>query len=126
MPMSNFNVFIANYWTAIAWKKIRFCIPKTMMNFWILWVLRDDGYIWSFKNYNNLYIIDSTNIEFLISLHKIIAFSKASWLKFISFKQLIILTKRGGYFILSTRYGILNDSAARAKQIGGILLFAIF
>jgi ribosomal protein S8 len=37
-----------------------------------------------------------------------------------------VLTKTGGYFVLSTPFGIMNDSDAWYNWIGGTLLFGIF
>lgn len=126
MPNANFSSFLANYWSSIACKKIRFCIPKTVLNFFILKTLLADGYIRSFSQKNNKYEVISIDLATTIWINRIISYSTQKWSVYLNFKQLLVLTKAGGYFVLSTPFGIMNDSDARYNWIGGILLFGIF
>lgn len=57
--------------------------------------------------------------------NRILNFSNKKRPVYLTFLKLLNLTKTGGYFILSTKLGVLNDSDARFHKIGGILLFAI-
>lgn len=126
MPNSNFNSFLANYRSSIACKKIRFCIPKTVFNFFILKTLLADGYIWSFSQKNNKYEIISIDFATTIKINKIILYTTQKRSVYLDFKKLLTLTKSGGYYILSTPLGVMNDSDAWYNWIGGVLLFAIF
>jgi ribosomal protein S8 len=126
MPNSNFNSFLANYWSSIACKKIRFCIPKTVFNFFILKTLLADGYIWSFAQKKNKYEVISIDLATNIKINKIILYTSQKRSVYVNFKQLLVLTKSGGYYVLSTPLGIMNDSDARYNKVGGLLLFAIF
>jgi len=62
MPNANFNSFLANYRSSIACKKIRFCIPRTVLNFFILKTLLADGYIRSFSQKDNKYEVISIDL----------------------------------------------------------------
>lgn len=126
MPNANFSSFLANYWSSIACKKIRFCIPKTVLNFFILKTLLADGYIRSFSQKNNKYEVISIDLATTIWINRIISYSTQKWSVYLNFKQLLVLTKAGGYFVLSTPFGIMNDSDAWYNWIGGVLLFGIF
>lgn len=126
MPNANFNSFLANYWSSIACKKIHFCIPKTVLNYFILKTLLSDGYIWSFKPIKNKFWITSIALHTSVKFNRIVKYSTSKWTIYINFKELLILTKVGGYFILSTSLGIMNDSDARFHKIGGTLLLGIF
>jgi len=126
MPLANFTSFLAIYRNAIATKKVRFCTPNTTFNYFLLRALRTDGYIWSFWLLNNKFEINSITLSNVIKFNWIIRYTSQNWKIYVSFKELLILTKAGGYFILSTKCGILNDSAARKLWIGGLLLLGIF
>lgn len=125
MPNTNYNSFIANYWSAIVCKKVRFCIPKTVLNFLILKVLLEDGYIRFFWEKTNQFEITAIDLNTSIHFNRVLNFSNKKRPVFLTFSKLLNLTKTGGYFVLSTKLGILNDSDAWFHKIGGILLFAI-
>lgn len=126
MPNANFNSFLANYKSSIGCKKIRFCIPKTVLNYLVLKTLLTDGYIRSFKNKERKYEITTIDLSTSLKFNWIVKYSTQKWYIFVSFKELLILTKAGGYFILSTSLGVMNDADARYNRIGGVLLLAIF
>jgi len=126
MPNASLTSFLANYRSAVNCKKIRFCIPKTVLNFELLKVLIADGYIWSFKLKANQFEISTISLHTSIKFNKIVWYSTQKRPIVLSFSDLIIFTKLGGYFILTTKFGIMNDSAAWKLKIGGILLFGIF
>jgi len=126
MPNANFNSFLANYWSSIACKKIHFCIPKTVFNFFILKALLSDGYIRSFKSIKSKFQITSIDLNTTIKFNWVVKYSTQKRTVYVNFKQLLILTKTGGYFILSTSLGIMNDSDARFHRLGGTLLLGIF
>jgi len=126
MPNPNFTSFLANYRSAIICKKIRFCIPKTVLNFSILRVLLMDGYIRSFRIVGKKFEITCINLQASIKFNWLITYSSPKWIVFLTFNELITLTKTGGYFVLSTQFGVMNDSNARKLWVGGVLLFAIF
>lgn len=126
MPNANFNSFLANYKSSIGCKKIRFCIPKTVLNYLVLKTLLTDGYIRSFKNKERKYEITTIDLSTSLKFNWVVKYSTQKWYIFVSFKELLILTKAGGYFILSTSLGVMNDADARYNRIGGILLLAIF
>jgi len=126
MPNSNFNSFIANYWSSVSCKKIHFCIPKTIFNYFILKALLADGYIKSFKEIKNKFWITSVDLSTSIRFNRIVKYSSQKWPIYVDFYQLLILTKTGGYFILSTSLGVMNDSDARFHKLGGTLLLGIF
>ncbi len=126
MPNANFNSFLANYRSSIACKKIRFCIPRTVLNFFILKTLLADGYIRSFSQKDNKYEVISIDLATTIWINRIICYSTQKRSVYLNFKQLLVLTKVGGYFVLSTPFGIMNDSDAWYNWIGGTLLFGIF
>ena len=126
MPNSNFNIFVANYWSSIDCKKIYFCVPKTVFNYFILKTLLADGYIRSFKAVENKFWITSIDLSTTIKFNKIVKYSGQKRPIYINFRQLLDLTKTGGYFILSTSLGIMNDSDARFHKLGGTLLLGIF
>ena len=63
MPNANFNSFLANYKSSIGCKKIRFCIPKTVLNYLVLKTLLTDGYIRSFKNKERKYEITTIDLS---------------------------------------------------------------
>jgi len=126
MPNSNFNSFLANYWSAVGCRKVRFCIPKTVLNFAILKVLLTDGYLRSFKIVNNKYEITSISLHTTIKFNWIVKYTTQKWIVYLSFQELLILTKTGGYFVLTTKFGVMNDSDAWKLWVGGTLLLGIF
>ena len=126
MPNSNFNSFLANYRSAVVCKKVRFCIPWTILNFFILKTLLEDGYIRSYRLTPKQINITSIDLGISIQFNWIICYSSQKWLTYVNFKKLVILSKTGGYYIVSTKLGIMNDSLAREHRVGGTLLFAIF
>jgi ribosomal protein S8 len=126
MPNANFNSFLANYRSSIACKKIHFCIPKTVLNYFVLKTLLADGYIRSFKPVKNKFWITCIELSTSVKFNRIVKYSTQKRTIFVSFKELLILTKVGGYFILSTSLGIMNDSDARFHRLGGTLLLGIF
>ena len=126
MPNGNYNSFVANYWSSIVCKKIRFCIPKTVLNFLILKVLLEDGYIWFFREKRWQYEITSIDLNISLQFNWVSNFSTKKRPFYLNFIKLLNLTKTGGYYVLSTKLGILNDSDARFHKIGGTLLFGIF
>jgi len=126
MPNSNFNSFVANFWSSVDCKKIHFCVPKTVLNFFILRALLADGYIRSFKESENKFWITTIDLATSIKFNRIVKYSNQKWPIYINLNQLINLSKTGGYFILSTSLGIMNDSDARFHRLGGTLLLGIF
>lgn len=126
MPNSNFNSFLANYWSAIGCRKIRFCIPKTVLNFTVLKVLLTDGYIRSFWIKNNKFEITSISLHISLKFNWIVRYTTQKRAVYLTFWELLILTKVGGYFVLSTKFGVLNDSEAWKLRTGGTLLLGIF
>jgi ribosomal protein S8 len=126
MPNSNFNSFLANYRSAIVCKKVRFCIPWTIFNFFILKTLLEDGYIWSYKLSTTTIDITAIDLAISIQFNRIMCYTTQKRTKYVSFWKLVELSKTGGYYILSTKRGIMNDSNAWTQRLGGTLLFAIF
>lgn len=126
MPNANYNSFVANYKSAIVCKKVRFCIPKTVLNFQILKVLLEDGYIRFFTEKNWQYEITAIPLSTSILFNRVSNFSTKKWPFYLNFIKLINLTWTGGYYVLSTKLGIMSDSDAWFHRIGGTLLFGIF
>jgi hypothetical protein len=69
MPNPNFNSFLANYRSSIGCKKIRFCIPKTVLNYLVLKTLLEDGYIRSFSNKGRKFEITSIDLSISIQFN---------------------------------------------------------
>jgi ribosomal protein S8 len=113
MPGSNFNSFISNYRSSIVCKKVRFCIPKTVLNFFILKKLLEDCYIRSFKSRKFNYDVISIDLSTTLTFNRVVKYSTPRRPVFVSFKKLLELSKTGGYYLISTKMGIVNDSLAR-------------
>lgn len=126
MPNIKFTSFLANYKNSIVCKKVRFCIPKTVLNFAIIKILLEDGYIKSFWILPNKYEIVAISLSTTIQLNWVTQFSTSKWHTYLTFDKLLELTKTGGYYIISTKLGVMNDSDAWFNKIGGKILFAIF
>jgi ribosomal protein S8 len=126
MPGSNFNSFISNYRSSIVCKKVRFCIPKTVLNFFILKKLLEDCYIRSFKSRKFNYDVISIDLSITLTFNWVVKYSTPRRPVFVSFKKLLELSKTGGYYLISTKMGIVNDSLARKNWMGGQLLLGIF
>jgi ribosomal protein S8 len=58
--------------------------------------------------------------------NRIVLYSTSKKIKIVNNKELIKLCGTGGYFLLSTPFGVMNDSDARKLKTGGILLLGIF
>ncbi len=126
MPNTSFTSFLASYWSAVNCKKIRFCIPKTVLNYEVLKLLLADGYIWSFRLKESRYEVSMIKLQTSIKFNWIIRYSTQRRPIILTFSELVIFTKIGGYFVLSTTKGILNDADARKLHLGGVLLLGIF
>jgi ribosomal protein S8 len=126
MPLTKFNSFVANYWSAVECKKVHFCTPAANLTLAILKVLLEDGYVRSFKFKKN-YLIEvvSANLNVITKYNWVVCYSTTKWHFYITFWELVLITKVGGYYLISTTWGILNDSKAWLYWMGGVLLFAI-
>ena len=108
-------------------KKTHFKVLNTSLNRACLDLLLDDGYISAYKFIDNFYIkVISPPFDLSDNYNRIVVYSSMKWPFYIKKKKLKTTYGDGGYYILSTPEGIMTDSLAWEKGLGGILLFAIF
>lgn len=126
MPNFLFSSFVSNFWQAITCKKIEFGATYSSLIEWVLKILINDGFIKHFYLNKNVFIIEGMSLDTRSKYNRIILYSSSKKIKIVTNKELIKLCGTGGYFVLSTPFGIMNDSTARKLKTGGVLLFGIF
>jgi len=126
MPNHSFCSFIASYRNAVISKKIKFGVKLNTLNINCLKILLNDGYIWTFFCWNKKIHVIMPDLDISLYFNWIVVYSTSWKIIKLNFNDLIKLTHTGGYFIISTPQGVLNDSDAWKLKIGGILLMGIF
>ena len=126
MPNKNFCSFIANYWNAVACRKVIFSVPNTTFNVECLKKFLEGGYVRVFFFENGKLLVKSPDFDESIYYNKIMLYSTPKWIVKITLKELLKIKQTGGYFLVSTPCGVLSDIEAIKIGMGGILLLGIF
>lgn len=126
MPNPIFNSFVSNFNHAILCWKIEFRTTYSTLVEKCLKILIEDGFIKNFFYKNYKLYIEPVSLDIWIKYNWVIIYSTTWWIKTIDYPKLLSLTNTGGYFLLSTPFGILNDSEAWRFKTGGTLLMGIF
>lgn len=126
MPNTTFNSFVSNYRQSITCKKIEFATHYSELIERCLKILIEDGYIKNFYYKNNWLYIEGISLQRWLAYNRIVLYS-TTWKSYIlTYKKLLMLVNTGGYFLISTQQGVMNDQEARWLKLGGVILFGIF
>ena len=127
MPNKNFSSLISCYRSSVMCKKTHFKVKNTKLNLACLEVLREDGFISAYHILNYKYVkVYSSSFDVISTYNRIVTYSTPKRVYYATTKRLVKLYAESGYYVLSTPFGVMNDSSARKLKTGGILLFAIF
>lgn len=126
MPNITFSAFVSSFKQAINCKKIEFGCSYSFLIEWSLKVLINDGFIKNFYRKDKKFYIEIMSLDSISKYNKIILYSTPKKIKKLTYCELVNLCWTGGYFLISTPYGIINDSEARKLKSGGVLLLGIF
>lgn len=127
MPKYSYCSFISCYKYAVRCRRQNFFyVPYSKLNDLILFKLTQDGYLRLYVQENYLYwaipLVDGPFYKW--TTIKMYSTPKRHF--YITLSKLLEISWTGGYFLLSTQLGILNDEEAKHHCIGGILLFGFF
>lgn len=126
MATRQFCNFLSCFRHATLTKWVRFSVWSNVKTYELIKLLIADGFLKSFLKKGNRFVVSTIPIWKALNLNSIILYSTVKWNYKIKYKNLIDLTRTGGYFILSTNKGLINDSDAWRLWAGGILVAGIF
>lgn len=126
MPNPVFCSFVSNFWHSILCKKIEFGTTYSILVEKCLKILIEDGFIKNFFFKNHVLFIEGVSLEVWLKYNWIILYSTTWKIRVVTYAELLTLSNTGGYFLLTTPYGVLNDSDAWRFKTGGVLLMGIF
>lgn len=121
-----FCSFLASYWTSINCNWATYWVWNTNIIWNCLKILLEDGYIESYYVSSRFITVKNLSPKVLTKINWLVLFSWPKWVLHIWNSWLQKITKTGGYYILSTESGLMNDANAWRLGKGGILLLAIF
>lgn len=126
MPNTKFCFFISNFRNALTAKKLDFLAPYSVLNEAMSDVLVSDGFLLSFCKKNKHIFAWPLKPQLTNIVSEVCLYSTPSRLVNITYFDLCSLTLMGGYYVLSTPFGVMNDFDAWQQKLGGILLIGIF
>ena len=126
MPNPIFCSFVANFWHSVLCKKIEFGSSYSILVEKCLKILIEDGFIKNFFIKDHTLYVEGVSLELWLKYNRIVLYSTTRKIKIVNYADLISLVNKGGYFLVSTPLGIMNDSTAWRLKMGGVLLMGIF
>ena len=126
MPNPTFCSFVSNFRHSIDCKKIKFGSVYSTLVEKCLKILIEDGYIKDYviENYN--VVVEGVPLDIRLKYNSVILYSTSWKILVVNNEKLLKLVSTGGYFILSTPFGIMNDSTAWKLKTSGVVLMGIF
>lgn len=126
MPNPTFCSFVSNFRHSIDCKKIKFGSVYSVLIEKCLKILIEDGYIKDYVIDNYNVVVEGVPLDIRLKYNSIILYSTSWKTVIVTNKELLKLVSTGGYFILSTPFGVMNDSTARKLKTSGVILMGIF
>ena len=126
MPNPTFCSFVSNFWHSVDCKKIKFGSIYSILVEKCLKILIEDGYIKDYVVHNYIVTVEGISLDIWLKYNSIILYSTSWKLLIVDNEKLIQLVSTGGYFILSTPFGVMNDSTAWKLKTSGVVLMGIF